>query len=420
MGKAAEYNIKAALAGYNYAQREYKGGFLHRLQSIVKVNRMLLTGNEAISLGAIAAGCKFVAGYPMTPTTSIIEYFASKAKDCGLAVVQPEDEIAAINMAIEASYAGVRAMTATSGGGFCLMVEGLGLAGMTDTPIVVVEGQRAGPAIGLPTRTEQGDLEFMLHAAHGEFPRAVLTLSTVEDCFWLTVKAFNLADKYQTPVIILTDHHLASSYATVDKFDLSKVTIDRGLLYSKQEGEEYKRHKVTSSGISPRAFPGQEGTLVITDSDERDEDGHLIEDAQTRTQQVQKRMRKLFSLKNEISMPQHYGPKKAENTIIGWGSTYGAIREAIDILRKQRISVNWLHLNEIWPFPSESVADFLDKANNSYVIENNATGQLARLIRAQTGKKVTGSILKYDGRPFSPTHIVEMISAGRCDHGYTC
>jgi 2-oxoglutarate ferredoxin oxidoreductase subunit alpha len=258
----------------------------------------------------------------------------------------------------------------------------------------------------------------MLHTVNSH--ELFLPPSTVEDCFWLTVKAFNLADKYQTTVIILTDHHLASSYSTVDKFDLSKVTVDHGILYSKQEGEEYKRHKVTLSGISPRAFPGQEGTLVITDSDEHDEAGRLIEDAQTRTQQVQKRMRKLFSLKNEIAIPQHYGPKKAENTIIGRGSTYGAIREAVDILRKQRVSVNWLHLNEIWPFPSESVADVLDKANNSYVIKNNATGQLARLIRAQTGKKVTGSILKYDGRPFSPTHIVEMISAGRCDHGYTC
>jgi len=420
MGKTAENNIKAALAGYEYAHKEYKGEFSHQLKSIPKVNRMLLTGNEAIGLGAIASGCTFVAGYPMTPTTPIIEYLASKTKGFRLVVVQPEDEIAAINMAIGASYAGVRAMTATSGGGFCLMVEGLGLAGMTETPIVVVEGQRAGPAIGLPTRTEQGDLEFMIHAAHGEFPRAILAPATIEDCFWLTVKAFNLADKYQTPVIILTDHHLASSYATVDKFDLSKVTIDRGILYSKRDEEEYRRHKVTLSGISPRAFPGQEGTLVITDSDEHDETGHLIEDAPTRTQQVQKRMRKLFSLKSEIATPQLYGPKKAENTIIGWGSTYGAIREAVDILRKQMVSVNWLHLDEIWPFPSESVADALDKANNSYVIENNATGQLARIIRAQTGKKVTGSILKYDGRPFSSTHIVEMINAGRCDHGYTC
>ena len=293
-GEIGEANVRAARAGYDYAQTNFTGGFDYRCRRISDAKRMLLTGNEAMALGAIAAGCKFMAAYPMTPTTSIMEYMAAKAKDFGLVVVQPEDEIAAINMAIGASYAGVRAMTATSGGGFCLMVEGIGLAGMTETPIVVVEGQRPGPAIGLPTRTEQGDLEFILHAAHGEFPRAVLAPSTVEDAFWVMVKAFNLAEKYQIPVIILTDHHLANSYATVDKFDLSKVDIDRGVIFSAEEANEseYKRHEITESGISPRAFPGQQRALVVTDSDEHDEAGHLIEDAETRTQMVRKRMRK--------------------------------------------------------------------------------------------------------------------------------
>ncbi|MBI2980469.1 MAG: 2-oxoacid:acceptor oxidoreductase subunit alpha [Chloroflexi bacterium] len=410
-------NVKAARAGYEYARENFKGNFKQHLSPIGDTRIMLLTGNDAIALGAIAAGCKFMAAYPMTPVTSIMEYLATKARDLNLVMVHAEDEIAAINMAIGASYAGVRAMTATSGGGFCLMVEGLGLAGMTETPIVIIEGQRAGPAIGLPTRTEQGDLEFVLHAHHGEFPRAVLAPATIEDCFWLTIKAFNLAEKYQLPVILLTDQYLASSYATVSKFDLAKVTIERGLLFEPTTNEEYQRHKITESGISPRAFPGQEGVLVVTDSDEHDEAGHLIEDAETRTRMMQKRLRKLLSLKQEISPPQLYGPSKAEITLVGWGSTYGALREAVDILRKEKPSVNLLHLNELWPFPAKAVANVLAGSGNSYVIENNATGQLARLIRRETGVKVSGNILKYDGRPFTPAYIVQAVQEGRYDHG---
>jgi len=415
-GDVSQNNIKAARAGYEYSRKEFKGEFSHRLGAISQAERMLLTGNEAISLGAIAVGCKFMAAYPMTPVSAIMEYLAEKTKDFDLVMVHAEDEIAAINMAIGAAYAGVRAMTATSGSGFCLMVEGLGLAGITETPIVVVEGQRPGPAVGLPTRTEQGDLQFVLHAHHGEFPRAVLAPATVEDAFWITVKAFNLAEKYQLPVIILTDQHLASSYTTVDRIDLSKVTIDRGLLFSGGEAEqlEYKRHRITETGISPRAFPGQSKALVMTDADEHDEAGHLIEDAGMRTAQVQKRLRKLFSLKKEIDPPKLYGPKKAETTLIGWGSTFGAIHEAVDILRKEGASVNMLHLNELWPFQAEAVADVIGRSHHSYVIENNATGQLAKLIRAETGKEVSGRILKYDGRPFSPAYIAEAVRKECC------
>ncbi|MBI4284117.1 MAG: 2-oxoacid:acceptor oxidoreductase subunit alpha, partial [Chloroflexi bacterium] len=333
------------------------------------------------------------------------------AKDYGLVMVPAEDEIAAINMVIGAAYAGVRAMTATSGGGFCLMVEGLGLAGMTETPIVVIEGQRAGPAIGLPTRTEQGDLQFVLHAHHGDFPRAVLAPATVEDAFWLTVKAFNLAEKYQLPVIMLTDQHLASSYATIEPFDLSQLTIDRGLLFADKGAEPstYQRYQITQSGISPRAFPGMSKALVVADSDEHDEGGHLIEDAAMRTAQVQKRLRKLLSLKQEISPPRWYGPQQAETILIGWGSTYGAIRGAVDILRREGADVSMLHLNELWPFPTEAVTDALSRAQRSYIIENNASGQLARLIRMETVKEVSGQILKYDGRPFTPAYIAQAV-----------
>jgi 2-oxoglutarate ferredoxin oxidoreductase subunit alpha len=411
----SENNVRAAQAGYEYSRREFKGK-IRRLDPLSPPQRLLLTGNEAISLGAIAAGCKFMAAYPMTPVSSIMEYLAEKSRDFDLVMVPAEDEIAAINMAIGAAYAGVRAMTATSGSGFCLMVEGLGLAGLTETPLVVVDGQRPGPAVGLPTRTEQGDLQFVLHAHHGDFPRAVLAPASIEDAFWITVQAFNWAEKYQLPVLILTDQHLASSYATVERFDLAGVTIDRGQLFSGGETEQlnYKRHQITESGISPRAFPGQTKALVVTDADEHDEAGHLIEDAGMRTAQVQKRLRKLFSLKQEIQPLQLYGPKKAEATLIGWGSTFGAIGEAVDILRREGSSINRLHLNQLWPFPAEAVADAIARAHQSYVIENNATGQLAQLIRAETGKEVSGRILKYDGRPFTPAYVAEAIRKECC------
>lgn len=414
-GKVADGNIAAAKAGYEYVKARYKRA-LRQIKAVSGAERMLLDGNQAMSLGAIAAGCKFMSAYPMTPASSIMEYLAAKSKEFDLVMVHAEDEIAAVNMAVGAGYAGVRAMTATSGSGFCLMVEGLGLAGITETPVVIIDAQRPGPAVGLPTRTEQGDLQFVLHAHHGDFPRAVLAPATIEDCFWLTIKAFNLAEKYQLPVIVLTDQHLASSYATVDPFDLKKVIIDRGLLYSEENEKpsEYRRHKITQSGISPRAFPGLSKALVITDSDEHDEEGHLTEDAEIRTAQVQKRLRKMFGLKQEMASPQLFGSKKAETTLVGWGSTFGAIQEAADILRKDGTDVNVLHLSELWPFPAEAVADILKKAQHSYVIENNATGQLARLIKAETGRDVSGKILKFDGRPFTPTYVAQAVKKEGC------
>lgn len=409
-GEVGNKNIAAAKAGYDYVRSKNKSNF-RKLKPLSDTKRMLLTGNEAISLGAIAAGCKFMAAYPMTPASSIMEYMAAKSKDLDLVMIHAEDEIAAINMAIGASYAGIRAMTATSGSGLCLMAEGIGLAGITETPIVIIDAQRPGPAVGLPTRTEQGDLQFVLHAHHGDFPRAVLAPATIEDAFWVTVKSFNWAEKYQLPVIILTDQHLASSHATVDPLDLSEVTIDRGILFSEKQEDplDYMRHRVTQSGISPRAFPGLGKALVVTDCDEHDEEGHLTEDAGDRTAQVQKRLRKLISLEKEIGTPQKYGPRKAETTIISWGSTYGAIREAVDMVRKKNTGVNMLHINELWPFPAKAVGDAVSKARNSYVIENNATGQLARLIKTETGYDIGGRILKYDGRPFSPGYIARAV-----------
>jgi len=409
-GEVGNRNIAAAKAGYDYVQSESKGKS-GKIKPLSEVRRMLLTGNEAISLGAIAAGCRFMAAYPMTPASSIMEYMAAKSKEFELVMVHAEDEIAAINMAIGAAYAGVRAMTATSGSGLCLMVEGIGLAGITETPIVIIDAQRPGPAVGLPTRTEQGDLQFVLHAHHGDFPRAVVAPATIEDAFWLTIKAFNWAERYQLPVILLTDQHLASSHATIDPLDLSQVTIDRGIMFSEKEDDpsEYMRHRVTKSGVSPRAFPGLGKALVVTDCDEHGEEGHLTEDAGQRTAQVRKRLRKISPLNKETNTLRKYGSRGAETILIGWGSTYGAIHEAVGILRKENASVNMLHLNELWPFPRKAVIDAVSKARNSYVIESNATGQVAQLIKAETGYDVSGRILKFDGRPFTPHYIAEAV-----------
>jgi 2-oxoglutarate ferredoxin oxidoreductase subunit alpha len=345
----------------------------------------------------------------MTPASPILEYLADKGRHFNIVAMHVEDEISAMNMAVGAAYAGVRAMVATSGGGFCLMVEGLALAGITETPVVVVLGQRPGPATGMPTRTEQGELEFAVHAGHGEFPRAVLAPATAEEAFYTAIKAFNLAEKYQTPVIILTDHHIATSYTTVERFDLKQVKIDRGELLSDQEVNkltDYKRHMVTDSGISPRALPFQGKALVVTDSDEHDEVGHMIEDAETRNQQNLKRLRKINGLRTEINKPHVYKVPNAELTLIGWGSTYGAIKEATDLLKKDGVAANILHLSEIWPFPAEAVSSILGNGTKSIVIESNATAQMTRLIRRETGHKANRSILKFDGRPFTPQHIV--------------
>ena len=408
--KIVEGNIAAARVGFGFARKYVKAKSVPKLKPIASsTRRMLLHGNEALSLGVMVGGCKFISGYPMTPASPILEYLADKGRHFNIVAMHVEDEISAMNMAVGAAYAGVRAMVATSGGGFCLMVEGLALAGITETPVVVVLGQRPGPATGMPTRTEQGELEFAVHAGHGEFSRAVLAPATAEEAFYTAIKAFNLAEKYQTPVIILTDHHIATSYTTVERFDLKQVKIDRGELLSDQEVNkltDYKRHMVTDSGISPRALPFQGKALVVTDSDEHDEAGHMIEDAETRNQQNLKRLRKLNGLRTEINKPHVYKVPNAELTLIGWGSTYGAIKEATDLLKKDGVAANILHLSEIWPFPAEAVSSILGNGTKSIVIESNATAQMTRLIRRETGHKANSIILKFDGRPFTPQHIV--------------
>jgi 2-oxoglutarate ferredoxin oxidoreductase subunit alpha len=366
---------------------------------------MVIDGNEAIGLGAAASGCKFYSAYPMTPSTGIMVSLAKKARDFGIIVEQAEDEISAINMALGACFAGVRAMTGSSGGGFALMVEGLSLAAMTETPIVIALAQRPGPATGFPTRTEQGELLFALHAGHGEFARIIFAPGSPEEAFYLTNKAFDLSQKFQVPVFILTDQYLADTQWTYKKFDTEGlIYVDYRLRKEALQGQdEYKRHALTDNGISPFAVPGGSKHLVVTDSDEHNEEGHLIEDGPTRVKMVEKRyFLKKSSITAYINPPLLYGSKDAETIIAGWGSTYGIMKEVVDELSGKR-SIAMLHFSEIYPLPGRekfNYIDYLQKAKKTIIIEQNATSQFARLMKTESGYNFTDHINRFDGRPF--------------------
>ncbi len=411
-------NIKAVMAGYDFAAKQcLKCSF-----SVTPLSdpKMLIGGNDAIGFGAIASGCKFYAAYPMTPSTGIMNYIAGKEKEYNIIVEQAEDEIAAINMALGASFAGVRSMTGTSGGGFALMVEGLSLSAMTETPVVIVLGQRPGPATGFPTRTEQAELQFALYTAHGEFPRVIFAPGTPEQALYLTNKAFDLAEKYQIPVIILSDQHLADSLWTFDSLDLSRIKYNdyrlRGEVLSSLA--EYKRHLFTDSGVSPFAIPGESKHVVVTDSDEHDEEGHIVEDADIRIKMVNKRLfRKLPHIRQEIEPPLLYGSPNPDVIIAGWGSTYGVIKEAVDMLsppHSRRGGIAMLHFSEIYPFPPTNKFNYLKTlkdAKMTICVENNATSQFARLMKTETGYTFTGMINRYDGRPFTVEGLLGEIYA---------
>ena len=371
--------------------------------------RLMLNGNEAIALGAISAGLKFCAFYPMTPSTSIPLTLQAAADAMGLVVEQAEDEIAAINMAIGASYAGVPAMVATSGGGFALMVEGVSLAGMTETPVFIVVGQRPGPATGLPTRTEQGDLEFVLHAGHGEFPRAIFAPGTVEECFYLARKALLLAEKFQTPIFLLTDQFLADSYRAVTPFDLEplySVTVGSS---PDKVNQPYQRYAITDSGVSPRLRPGLSEHLVVCDSDEHTSDGHITEDLDVRIQMVEKRRRKLQGLQAEVAPPEYWGDKNPELLFVTWGSSRGSVLEATARLRDQGRQVAVLCFSQVWPLVGEQFLAVVQGAKEVIMVEGNASGQMARLIRGETGFQIPKMILRYDGLPITPEYILDHV-----------
>lgn len=407
-------NKKALKAGYDYAREKFGNNFKYKIKSVGKGGKLFMSGNEAICAGAIKAGLKFFSAYPMTPASSLLHTMASFEKDYNLVVKHTEDEIAAMNMAIGANFAGVRAMTATSGGGFALMVEAFGLAAQTETPLVVVDAMRPGPATGMATHSGQGDLRFVLHAAPDDFPRIVLAPGTVDECFSLTFQAFNLAEKYQLPVVILTDKYLGESFITVNPFN-TNLTVDRGLLATDKQLTElsnnggYLRYKVTNSGVSLRSRPGQQFGEHVASSYEHDEEGYEREEEDNKIKMAEKRFRKLEQAEKEIPQPSLIGPSDADLTIVGWGSTKGSILEAMKTLEKEGTKTNYLQITFISPFPADTVERILKSAKNVVIVEGNQTAQMASVIREHTGFKIENKILKFTGRPFSPEELTSKL-----------
>ncbi|HAJ57573.1 MAG TPA: 2-oxoacid:acceptor oxidoreductase subunit alpha [Candidatus Omnitrophica bacterium] len=407
--QVADANIRIAQAGYDFTFKKIQGNRLPVLKEKIGRPKMFVGGSESTALGALAAGCQFISAYPMSPSTGIMTYLAAKEDDYHVVVEQSEDEIASINIALGAAFAGVRSMTASSGGGFALMAEGLSLAGMIETPIVIVIAQRPAPATGLPTRTAQEDLEFAIHAGHGEFPRAVIAPATIEDIFYETARAFNIAEKYRIPVLILTDQFMADSAMTIDDLDVESVKIERRILSQDElkDIKEYKSYLLTRSGVSPRALPGNPCCFVTADSDEHDETGRITEDLDImRPEMVKKRNRKNAGLLKDSRPPKWYGPRDAKNFLIGWGSTYGPLKEAVDMLNADKEKVALMHFSDVWPL-NEKYFGFLKKAGYAAVVENNFGGQFARLITRATGIVIKNTINKYNGLPFDAQEIVK-------------
>jgi 2-oxoglutarate ferredoxin oxidoreductase subunit alpha len=421
--QVVKVNVDAAKAGYDYAAAHFPP--LSKQLQKTSQKWALMTGNELIAMGAAFAGCKFYCAYPMSPATHILEWFAGHAKELGICVRQVEDEISVINMSIGAGHMGARSMCATSGGGLALMTEAIGMAGMIETPVVVVNVMRAGPSTGVPTKTEQADLNQAFGASQGDFPRIVIAPLNMTDCFNTPALAFNLAERYQCPVIILADLLMCEDNETVDPALLDvDFKIDRGELITEANaqfgGEPYLRYKDTPSGISPRAIPGLPGHLYVSGTDEHDEDGVLISDVYTdpvrRKKMVDKRARKMDTVLDHVPAPKLEGPAEADVTLVGWGSTWGVISEAVEQLNQEGISANHLQIKLLVPFNVKEVTDILGRSKKIVIIENNFSGQFARHLRAETGLVANGHIRKYDGEPFEPKHIVAGIKdilAGR-------
>jgi len=398
-------NIEAIKKGYEVGTQILNSGkieFTIRSSPRIK-DENLLNGAEAVGLGALAGGCKFLSSYPMSPSTGVMVFLSQRMDDFDIVVEQAEDEISAINMAIGASYGGARSMVTTSGGGFALMIEGVSLAGMLEIPVVIHLGQRPGPATGLPTRTEQADLELALYSGHGEFPRIILAPGNLKDAFSLTQKAFDLADKYQIPVFVLTDQYLIDSLMNLPLLDISD-TRDENHVVKTHKG--YKRYELTEDGISPRGIPGFGEGLVGVDSDEHDEEAHITEDLVLRKKMVDKRLKKLDSIKKEIVPPELVGSSNYKVLITGWGSTYNVIREALQELGREDIS--FLHFKQVYPL-YEGTRDYLQKAQKNIIIENNATSQFGKLIKLYTGVNIEAKILKYNGLAFSVEEVAAEI-----------
>lgn len=411
-------NVNTSKAGFDYVKQHFAGKFPVSIVEKEQKN-LLIGGSEALALGAIRAGVQFAAIYPMTPINGVLTTLVNHALAYNIVVKEPEDEIAGINMAIGASFAGVRSLAATSGGGFSLMVEGLGLAAQTEVPLVIIEGMRPGPATGMPTWTGQSDLRFVLHAAQDDFPRILIAPGDYVESFTYTMLAFNLADKYQLPVIVLTDKYLNEGHATVSieelKTQSAKFKIERGKRLSDQEAlaqTDYKRYLLTEDGISPRSIPGQQGGIALSGSDEHDERGLYNEEAEVRIKMMDKRFTKLDKAAVELDQLEPvtlYGEKDAALTIVAFGSTKLPVLDAMVGLVQQGVSVNFLKINYLHPFPVSQVTTVLQNAKKVLVIEGNKTGQFEGLIKERTGISIANNFRKYDGRPYYPEEIMERV-----------
>ena len=421
--KVVEMNQAAVDVVYSFVREKYNGSFGYKLQSIkTDEKRIFMRGNMTVGIAKELAGCRLQTYYPITPASDESEYLEAHEvieldgqlaepramKNGSIAVVQTEDEIAAITMAVGGGLAGVRSSTSTSGPGFSLMAEGLGWAGMNEVPVVVTLYQRAGPSTGLPTRHEQGDLRFALHTGHGEFPRIVLASGDLEEVFYDTVRAFNYAEKYQMPVIHIIDKALANSDTTLPMLDLNKVKVERGSTitgkYEPKDGIEFPRFKFTETGISLRPAVGTKGVVYWHTGDEHDEFGHISEDPKNRIMMMDKRMKKLEVADKEIPLSEKvnfFGPEEAQLTVLSWGSTKGAILDAMEWLREDGIDVNFLQVRIINPFPTEYVTQVLSRARNIVDVEMNYSGQLADITREKTCIPIKNRIVKYNGRPMS-------------------
>ena len=416
-------NVAVARAGFEYA----KANFTPYAAPVPDGSRPLAiwSGNDAIAMGAAAAGVKFYSAYPMSPASGILHWMAQNARELGIMVRQLEDEISVANMAIGAAHAGCRAMCATSGGGFALMTEAVGSAGMMEIPVVFVNVQRAGPSTGVPTKTEQGDLWQVLGASQGDYERFIVAPRDALDAYNSIPDLFNLIDKCQCPGIVVSDLLISEGRFSVDPDDINlHPAIDRGdLIFEPSSDNGYMRYQNTESGVSPRALPGLEGYVHIVASDEHDEDSMLLSDEFTnphkRRKMVEKRARKFQNIAREVAPPQLEGPEDAEVTLVGWGSTFGVIKEAVEMLKTHGVVANQLPIKWIVPFHAEAVTEILSRSQRVIVVENSYSGQFYRYMRSETGLSVNGHIRKYDGEPFMPHHIVEGVLeqlGGKTDH----
>jgi 2-oxoglutarate ferredoxin oxidoreductase subunit alpha len=414
-----DQNVGVLRAGYEYAARTFpRLGCEWRFS---RKRRPVVTGNHMMALGAVAGGCKFYSAYPMSPASFLLHWLAAHSETCGVLVKQAEDELAVINLAIGAGHAGVRSMCATSGGGFALMSEAIGMAGMIETPVVIVDVQRGGPSTGLPTKTEQGDLNQVLGASQGDYPRVIIAPRDATDCFHSTVEALNLAETFQLPVILISDLLLGEHRSTIDPEAVRHdVPIERGEWVSELSPDDamnggYKRYALTPSGISPRARPGRAGLMHVSGTDDHDEKGILISDEHTnpaiRRKMHEKRMRKMEGVRARLQPPVLEGPPQAAVTLIGWGSTWSVIHEAALQLDRSGITASQLHFKYMHPFHGPEAAAILKGCQRTIVVENNFTGQFARHLRAESGFGVDHVLTRYDGEPFEPSWIAERVKA---------